>query len=164
MNTIKAANPQEPVAEQGREYPAIAVRILIAEDAMTASLFPARNRWATRFLSRLLGNCIERAGIALRSADYAFAFNRSFYLFTLYVRPAGPALKAVFEELGVNGVAEFSQIAWRDYDELVWRLYRPTSGAFTAPSKDDFVGDAAAIEKERRALRNWLSSHGYAGE
>jgi hypothetical protein len=164
MTTIKDATPCEPAIDRGGEDPAIGVRILIPEIALFSEFYPTGSRWATQLLSRLLRSCIESTGVAVKGSYYTFPFGRATYLFRLVRRPAGPALETLREELAGNRLLEFAQIAWRDYDELIWRLYHPASGVFSAPSQEEFASEKLRVEEKQALLRNWLDKHGYASE
>ena len=133
--------------------PVISIRLAIPDIALGAPLFPGNNRWATRLLCRLLRNRIGAAGVTVKDADYAFPFNNSFYLFTVVERPAGLTLAAVREEIGEVGVSAWAQIAWRDQDELIWRLYYPESGIFAAPSQAEFEAESRFVSEMQDAVQ-----------
>ena len=133
--------------------PVISVRIAIPDNAILATLFPADNRWASRLLCRLLRNAIEANGLTVKSSDYGFQLNRSFYLFTVAERPAGRALAAVQEELAATGLLAWAQIAWRDQEELVWRLYHPKSGIFDNPSPEEFDAEKRLVAEMQEVIR-----------
>ena len=104
-------------------------------------------------MCRLLRHGIEAAGITVKSADYGFPFNRSFYLFTVVERPAGPALAAVREELAATVVLAWAQVAWKDHDELIWRLYHPESGIFWAPSQAELEAESRFVSEMQDAVQ-----------
>ena len=133
--------------------PVISVRLAIPDSAPYTQLFPSNDRWGPRLLCRLLRNRIEAAGITVNSHDYAFPLNSSFYLFTVTQKPAGPALAAVQEELTATGLLAWAQIAWRDHEELVWRLYHPESGIFSVPSKEEFDAESRKVSEAEDAAR-----------
>jgi len=144
--------------------PIIAVRLAIPEHVLLALLFPADNRWATLLLRRLLRNRIETAGLTVKSSDSGFQLNRSFYLFTVVERPAGRALAAVQEELAATGLLAWAQIAWRDQDELVWRLSHPKAGIFDRPSQEEFDADIRLASETLERIQKLQQSDGTSGQ
>ena len=146
----------------------ISVRLVIPDSAILAPLFPRDNRWAPRLLSRLLRNRIEAADVTVKTASYAFPFNISWYLFTVIQRPAGTAMAAVREELAAVGVIGWAQIAWKDQDELVWRLYYPESGVFRAPAREEFDAELKLASEGQQAakqlLQQLLQQYGTSGQ
>ncbi len=133
--------------------PIIAVRLAIPQNAILATLFPADNRWASRLLCRLLRNANELAGLTVKSSDYGFQLNRSFHLFTVVERPVGAALAAVQEELAATGLLAWAQIAWRDQEELVWRMYCPKAGIFDNPSQEEFDAELRLVSEMQGAVQ-----------
>ena len=133
--------------------PRISARLAIPDSVMLAGLFPANNRWATGLLCRLLRIRIEAAGVTVKSADFAFQLNNSFFLFTVEKRPAGPALAAVQEELAAVGLKAWAQIAWHDVNELVWRIYYPDSGIFLLPSPEEFEAESRLVSEQQEAIQ-----------
>ena len=165
MNTLKDTNPPttEPAPQgAGEDNPVVAVRLSIPENAVTAPIFPSSNRWATMILSRLLRNRMEAAGIAVTNSYPAFPFNSSLYLFDLAQKPAGPALAVIRGEMEALGLLDHAQIAWRDHDELVWRLYYPKSGVFKAPSKEESEANSRLLMEAEEALKHGKKVYGDA--
>jgi hypothetical protein len=115
-------------------------------------------------LCRLLRNSIVGAGLTVKSSGPAFQLNRSFYLFTVAERPAGRALAAVQEELAATGLLAWSQIAWHDQDELIWRLYHPKSGNFDKPSQEELEGEARIITRNAAAVQKLQEEYGSSGQ
>ena len=142
----------------------ISVRLVIPDSAILAPLFPRDNRWAPRLLCRLLRNRIEAADVTVKSFEFAFPFNGSFYLFTVVQRPAGTALAAVREELAAVGVIAWAQIAWHDQDELVWRLYYPESGVFGWPAKEEFDAEFRVASEGQEAVQKLQERYGTSGQ
>lgn len=143
--------------------PIISVRLAIPDSPIMAPLFPSNNRWASGLLCRLLRNRIEGAGITVKKSDWAFPFNRSFYLFTVAEKPAGRALAAVQEELAAVGLSAWAQIAWHDWNELIWRLYYPKSGIFAAPAPEEFEAEARVAFEGNEAMRKLQERYGISG-
>ena len=144
--------------------PVISVRLAIPVNAIMAPLFPADNRWASRLLCRLLRNAIEASGLTVKSSDHAFQLNRSFYLFTVVERPAGRALAAVQEELAATGLIAWAQIAWRDQEELVWRMYCPKAGIFDNPSQEEFDAESRLAAEMQEVIRKLEQRNGTSGQ
>src|ERR1035441_1137181 len=142
----------------------ISVRLGIPDNSQLAPLFPGNNRWAPRLLCRLLRNRIEAVDVTVKSFEFGFPFNRSFYLFTVVQRPAGTALAAVREELAAVGVIAWAQIAWHDQDELVWRLYYPESGVFVAPAKEEFDAELRLASEGQAAVQKLQERYGTSGQ
>jgi hypothetical protein len=104
----------------------------------------------------LLRKAIEAAGLTVKRSDGALQLNRSFYLFTVVERPAGPALAAVQEELVATGLLAWAQIAWRDQEELVWRMYYPKAGIFDNPSQEEFDADLRLASEMQEVIQKLL--------
>ena len=140
--------------------PAIAVRLAIPNDPLLAPLFPSDNRWASLLLCRLLRKSIEAAGLTVKSSGPLFPLNRSFYCFTVAERPVGRALAAVQEELAATALLAWSQIAWHDQNELIWRLYHPKSGKFENPSQEECEGELRLASEMQEMIQRLQQSDG----
>lgn len=163
MNTLKDFNP--PVAEPSQcedDCPLVGVRINIPETPATALLWPSNNSVATEILHRLLRTCIEAAGIAVKGSGRALPFNSSLYFFDLAKRPAGPALVAVKAELEALGLLNFAQIAWRDHDEGIWRLYHPNLGVFRVPSSEEMGAYSRLLAETYESIKRAINGYGSA--
>jgi len=166
MNTLKDSNPPLPMPalDCASEDPVIGVRILVPDTARNAVTFRGSNRLATLILFRVLHKRLEATGIVVKSAGFAFPFNKSCYVFTVATKPAGPALAVVREELASVGFLDLAQIAWRDHAELVWRLYYPESGIFRAPSTEECDADLRRTTEMREAIQNQKQRDGTPGQ
>jgi hypothetical protein len=164
MNTESILRPPQPMSKGAAEDPVIAVRMLIPENEWLAPLYPANNRAASKLLCGLLRKRIEASGIVIKSSDYAFPFNSSFYLFTVAQRPAGRTLTEIQDELAALGLLDWAQIAWRDRDELIWRLYHPKSGVFARPSEEDLAAELRLALEMQIAIAKRLKRYGSASQ
>lgn len=142
MNTLAQAPVTEPLVEFSSEDPVIAVRLLIPTSSLGRFWYPENNRIATDLLCRLLVARIAATQCGVRSALPSLQLNRACFLFALNSRPIGLALEAIREELSSLQILIFSQIAWHDPDEGIWRMFYPIAGIFPMPSKEEFAAES----------------------
>lgn len=148
MNALLQAPPANPLVEFSSDDPVVAVRILLPEWPLLAFLYPGENRVATELLKATLQDRINATAAGVRSALAMFPFNRSFYVFTLSSRPAGPALRAIHDEMSKLGLLSFTQIAWHDPREGVFRTVHPKGSTIVIPPD----GEREAESRFTRAL------------
>jgi hypothetical protein len=138
MQGCQQVQPPSKLNPQGIGEPVIGVRIL--REAVSC-FFPDGNRIGAEIMCRLLQVRMELAGVHVTEPMHGFQLNASYYQFT--VSELATALKAIKEELEKLELVEWSQIAWRDPREDVWRASHSQSGRFDVPSDEEF-----AIERE----------------
>jgi hypothetical protein len=154
MNTLLQRPPANPLAEFSSEDPVVAVRLVIADLIPILLWYPENNRGGTHLLCRLLEARVESTPAGVRSAVATLPFNCSFYLFTLNASPVGPALEAIRDELCALNLLPFSQIAWHDPREGIFRMFHPAEGDFLVPSEEERQADIKWFNAAKAALES----------
>jgi hypothetical protein len=152
MNALLQAPPANPLLEFSSDDPVVAVRILLPEWPWTALVYPGENRVATKLLKATLQDRINATGAGVRSALAVLPFNRSFYISTLSSRAAGPALQAIHDEMSTLGLLSFTQIAWHDPREGVFRTVHPVGSTIAIPTEGEREAESRLTRELLRAV------------
>jgi len=123
------------------------------EELAALTCYPGTTHGAAQLLCRLLKARIEAAGCPVMAAYPTLPFHRSFHLFDLGSADRRAAMEAVVTELLDLGLAEWTQVAWHDEREIIWRLHYPKTGRFNEPSEEERAADQARVTELMEALK-----------
>ena len=155
MNAIKDHTPPSPPEQdpQAPGNPTIGVRVLMPEKLAALTCWPGTTHGAAELLCRLLKARIEAAGCPVLAASRSLPFHRSLHLFDLGSADRCAAMEAVAAELLDLRLTEWTQVAWHDEREIIWRLHYPETGRFNMPSEEERAADQARVTELMEAAK-----------